>query len=227
MDRRTFLKAGTLAALASGAPTSRPASAQTGPANPSEERAQYTIRIGTGLVELAPDRIVSTTTYNRQSPGPLLRFTEGQRVIVDIQWIGTAERVSAIVQMKHPGIWVLGDLTDDDRRRGMGIVVEYAGRKGKPQWMKPRPFRWDYTRFVSADRVIPSPDEVIQMTFAKVNAADHGFNQWTGVMKDVVMLGGYKEMDIDFTTDNPGLTLFHCHMQLHMDYGFMALFDYA
>lgn len=28
-------------------------------------------------------------------------------------------------------------------------------------------------------------------------------------------------------SDNPGMTLFHCHMQLHMDYGFMCLFDYA
>ena len=27
--------------------------------------------------------------------------------------------------------------------------------------------------------------------------------------------------------DNPGPSLFHCHMQMHMDFGFMALFDYA
>jgi FtsP/CotA-like multicopper oxidase with cupredoxin domain len=27
--------------------------------------------------------------------------------------------------------------------------------------------------------------------------------------------------------DNPGPTLFHCHQQLHMDFGFMALFNYA
>jgi len=27
--------------------------------------------------------------------------------------------------------------------------------------------------------------------------------------------------------NNPGLTLFHCHQQLHMDFGFMALFDYT
>jgi len=33
-------------------------------------------------------------------------------------------------------------------------------------------------------------------------------------------------MEIDFTADNPGSTLFHCHMPLHVDYGFMALFDY-
>jgi FtsP/CotA-like multicopper oxidase with cupredoxin domain len=46
-----------------------------------------------------------------------------------------------------------------------------------------------------------------------------------GVRKDVAMLGGYQSMDVDFTADQPGLTLMHCHMQLHMDYGFMALFD--
>ena len=26
---------------------------------------------------------------------------------------------------------------------------------------------------------------------------------------------------------NPGLTLFHCHQQLRMDVGFMALFEYT
>ena len=49
----------------------------------------------------------------------------------------------------------------------------------------------------------------------------------SGVIKDVVMLGGYQEMEVEFLADNPGLTLFHCHQQLHMDFGFMALFDYA
>lgn len=49
----------------------------------------------------------------------------------------------------------------------------------------------------------------------------------TGVMKDVVMLGGFQELEFDFVADNPGPTLFHCHQQLHMDFGFMALFNYA
>jgi FtsP/CotA-like multicopper oxidase with cupredoxin domain len=48
-----------------------------------------------------------------------------------------------------------------------------------------------------------------------------------GVLKDVVMLGGFQEIEFDFVADNPGATLFHCHQQLHMDFGFMALFDYA
>jgi FtsP/CotA-like multicopper oxidase with cupredoxin domain len=54
-----------------------------------------------------------------------------------------------------------------------------------------------------------------------------GGKQTAGVIKDVVMLGGFQEAEIDFTADNPGLTLFHCHQQLHMDFGFMALFDYV
>ena len=203
---------------------------------------------------------------------------------VPVLWIGTAERVSAMVEMNHPGVWILGDLADDDRMHGMGIVVEYAGQKGIPQWVQPPHFRWDYSSFANAGRIAPAPDETLEMTFAKDNAAEAGFNRWTingiayppsqmmmppqhhlkrgqryrikmrnasddihpihlhrhtfeltsyagkpmaGLLKDVVMLGGYQEAEIDFVANNPGMTLFHCHQQLHMDFGFMTLFDYA
>lgn len=201
---------------------------------------------------------------------------------VPVLWLGAAERISAIVEMNHPGVWVMGDLANDDRRRGMGIVVEYAGQNGKPHWTKPKPFRWDYALFGNANAAPASPDETIDMTIVKHNASLNGFNQWTlngeafsmdamrpmvtlhegrryrlkfrnasddihplhlhrhsfeltriggkptaGVIKDVVMLGGFQELEFDFVADNPGLTLFHCHQQLHMDFGFMALFDYA
>jgi FtsP/CotA-like multicopper oxidase with cupredoxin domain len=89
---------------------------------------------------------------------------------VPVLWLGTAERVSAIVEMNHPGVFVLGDLSDDDRGHGMGIVVEYSGPTGKPQWMKPKPSRWDYARFGTA-AAAPEPDETIEMTIVKHNAA--------------------------------------------------------
>jgi len=202
---------------------------------------------------------------------------------VPVLWLGTAERVSAIVEMNHPGIWIMGDTDDDDRRHGMGIIVEYANHTGTPQWIVPPKSRWDYTRFAKPGASPATPDETLEMTFAKDNAAVDGFNRWTinsvaypmtstpqpavfhlregrryrvrmrnesddlhpihlhrhvfeltnimgkptaGVMKDVVMLGGYQELAFDFVANNPGLTLFHCHQQLHMDFGFMSLFDY-
>ncbi len=124
------------------------------------------------------------------------------------------------------------------------------------------------------DGVVTTPDQTFDMTFAKQNAGQAGFNRWTindvafsddnmkpmfrlqqgkryrlrmrnasddtrpihlhrhsfelvkvagqptsGVLKDVV--------EVDFVADNPGLTLFHCHQQLHMDFGFMALMEDA
>lgn len=54
------------------------------PAPEAESAADYTIRIGASPVEIAPNRILSTTTYNGQFPGPLLRLKEGQQVTVDI-----------------------------------------------------------------------------------------------------------------------------------------------
>jgi len=203
---------------------------------------------------------------------------------VPVLWLGTAERVSAIVEMTHPGVWIMGDLDNDDRRHGMGIVVEYAGRSGRPEWIAPQPSRWNYMLFAKSGSTSSDADKTFEMTFAKDNAADEGFNRWTingvnypmtgevmpaafyvqqgkryrvhmrnvsddihpihlhrhifeltsvvgrrtsGVTKDVLMLGGYQEAEIDFVADNPGLTLFHCHQQLHMDYGFMTLFDYV
>lgn len=45
-------------------------------------------------------------------------------VAVLVLWLGAAERISAIVEMRNPGIWILGDLSDDDRHAGMGIIIE-------------------------------------------------------------------------------------------------------
>lgn len=98
---------------------------------------------------------------------------------VPVLWLGTAERISAIVEMRHPGVWVLGDLDNDDRRRGMGIVVEYAGQSGEPQWVKPRKYQWDYSIFGKSVATPAAVDETIELLIVKNNAALGGFNQWT------------------------------------------------
>jgi FtsP/CotA-like multicopper oxidase with cupredoxin domain len=150
---------------------------------------------------------------------------------VPVLWIGTAERISAIVEMNHPGVWIMGDTADDDRNHGMGIVVEYAHRAGKPIWLPPPHGKWNYTWFASANPA-QDPDETFDIH--PIHLHRHVFElakvagqQTSGIMKDIVMVGGYQSVEIDFVANNPGLTLFHCHQQLHMDFGFMTLFDYV
>ena len=45
-----------------------------------------------------------------------------------------------------------------------------------------------------------------------------------GIMKDVVLIDAQTRAEVEFTADNPGASLFHCHQQNHMDLGFMMLF---
>jgi FtsP/CotA-like multicopper oxidase with cupredoxin domain len=202
-----------------------------------------------------------------------------KRRLVDVIELGTAERVDALVDMKNPGVWILGTPKDDDRKNGMGIVVEYANKNGAPRWIKPPKSAWDYTAF-GQPRNVPQPDETIRMTFGKINGGREQFNRWTingksfdpkdqpralrkgsryrlafdnqtddahpvhlhrnsfeltkvyekvtaGVLKDVVLVKPFRKIEVDFIANNPGLTLFHCHQQLHMDYGFKTVFNVA
>src|SRR5205807_6716877 len=91
-SRRGFLK--TTGAIAGGfllcprsilAQTKEPIQHSEPTVQQSESTApDYTLRIETSPVEIAPKRIISMTTYNGQFPGPLLRFKEGQQVTVDV-----------------------------------------------------------------------------------------------------------------------------------------------
>jgi FtsP/CotA-like multicopper oxidase with cupredoxin domain len=48
-----------------------------------------------------------------------------------------------------------------------------------------------------------------------------------GIRKDVITVPAQTRVDAEFVADNPGKSLLHCHLQDHMDAGFMMLFDYA
>lgn len=49
----------------------------------------------------------------------------------------------------------------------------------------------------------------------------------SGLHKDVLVVKANTTAEVDFVASNPGATLFHCHQQSHMDFGFMMLFRYA
>ena len=187
--------------------------------------------------------------------------------------LAPGERIDAVVAMNQPGVWVLGEEDSRQRSAGAGIVVEYAGEKGKPQWLAPPLHRWDYLAFAAT--AAPSKPELI--TPLVVEARSDG-NLWaingksyphtdliparrgvrnrlifdnrtdmahpfhlhrhtleitkycgrpaSGLFKDVVSVPAHQTAEVDFLAGSPGPSLFHCHHQFHMDFGFMALMEY-
>lgn len=110
------------------------------------------------LLRLKEGQRVNIPIHNNTDT-PELVLWHGQKVPSDIDgaWEEGApfipphgvRQISLVPQPAgfRSGVLILGDLADDDRGHGMGMVVEYAGQKRMPQWVKPPPFRWDYKRF--------------------------------------------------------------------------------
>jgi FtsP/CotA-like multicopper oxidase with cupredoxin domain len=205
-----------------------------------------------------------------------------QPQVVPMLRLAPAERVSALVEMNHPGAWVMGEVRKHIMAAGMGIVVEYAGSSGKPQWDQPDQLTWGYPVFAAPGPAPPpQPDMVtIPMVFESKFAGHGAMDRWAingksypetaspaltagqryrlafhnrsnndhpvhlhrhsfelrklpghpeihGIVKDVILLDAGTQVEVEFTADDPGPTLFHCHQQNHMDAGFMMLFHYA
>ncbi|WP_242618015.1 multicopper oxidase family protein [Edaphobacter modestus] len=198
--------------------------------------------------------------------------------------LSPAERVTAEVEMNHPGVWVLGEVRKHVMAAGMGIVVEYADRSGKPVWQQPQTLEWDYLWFsapgpIESARGEPSAEinvTVIPLVFQSKFVGHGAMDRWLingrsfpdtetvalkqgqryrlvlknksmddhpvhlhrqtfelrrlagretqGILKDTLLVSAGTEAEVEFTANRPGLTLFHCHQQDHMDMGFMMLF---
>ncbi|HXW61984.1 MAG TPA: multicopper oxidase domain-containing protein [Candidatus Acidoferrales bacterium] len=197
---------------------------------------------------------------------------------VGVLSLGPAERADAIVTMDAPGVWIMGEVDDTIRNKGLGIVVEYENRNEVPQWVTPPSASWDYTVFGSSGQT-SGPVEVVPLVFRRKFAGNNWVDHWTindkeypktepllvrnnakyrlrfdnqsdedhpvhlhrhtfeltrfagkntaGVLKDVVVVPRRNTVEVDFLANHPGLTLFHCHQQLHMDFGFMTLLRYV
>ena len=81
--------------------------------------------------------------------------------------IAPAERVSAVVEMNNPGVWVLGEVRKHIQAAGMGVVIEYAGASGKPAWTQPESLFWNYRQFAAQEETKPAGADVtgIDLTF--------------------------------------------------------------
>jgi Multicopper oxidase len=122
----------------------------------------------------------------------------------------------------------LGDGAIDEHARmhGMGIAVEYAGQSGKPEWKDPPQGKWDYRTFAKPEGVSQKPDGIIELTFTTEYHVEDRSDTFAINGKTSRCTLRFGEVTLEFTADQPGLSLFHCHAD-HMDYGFMGLFECA
>jgi FtsP/CotA-like multicopper oxidase with cupredoxin domain len=100
---------------------------------------------------------------------------------LDVLQLGPGERISAMVEMRNPGVWILGAVNDNDREVGrMGTIVEYAGMTGSPQWIRPPQPPWDYTIF---GQHVPQaelpPEQIVPMVIDRVVPGADGIEKWT------------------------------------------------
>jgi FtsP/CotA-like multicopper oxidase with cupredoxin domain len=205
--------------------------------------------------------------------------------------LAPAERVSAIVEMHNPGVWVLGEVRKHVQALGMAVAVEYEERRGPARWEQPSDLIWNYEQFAAAQPAhdSPAPPILVPLVFESRFRGHGAMEAWTingesypnakvaplirgrryrlqfinksmddhplhlhrhsfelrtlgapltaargaapneigGILKDVLLLDAQTRAEVEFTADNPGASLFHCHQQNHMDRGFMMLFEYA
>ena len=205
--------------------------------------------------------------------------------------LAPAERISAVVEMNNPGVWVLGEVRKHVQALGMAVAVEYDNKAGPARWEQPSVLKWSYEQFAAAQPGGPlsEPPILVPLVFESKFRGHGAMEAWTingesypnakvaplirgrryrlqfinksmddhplhlhrhsfelrtlgvplaaagavapqdirGIMKDVVLIDAQTHAEVEFTADNPGASLFHCHQQNHMDLGFMMLFGYA
>lgn len=79
LDRRSLLKHAAVLPIMSAVPRLARAADK-----PPTGKADYTLRIAPVSLELAPGKSITTTGYNGQVPGPVLRLREGRPVTINM-----------------------------------------------------------------------------------------------------------------------------------------------
>jgi FtsP/CotA-like multicopper oxidase with cupredoxin domain len=94
--------------------------------------------------------------------------------------LSPAERVSPIVEMNAPGIWVLGEVRKHLQAAGMGVIVEYANASGKPGWNQPSDLVWNYRQFAATEDAQLAGKEVkrIELSFTSKFQGHGNEEQW-------------------------------------------------
>lgn len=94
--------------------------------------------------------------------------------------LAPGERVCAEVQLDNPGVWVLGEVRKHVRAAGMGLVLEYAGRSGEPQWQQPQELDFGYEPFAHAGAAAAGEAPILVPLVIESRFRGHGgMEGWT------------------------------------------------
>ena len=109
---------------------------------PGQTSPDYRLEIASTTLELSPRERIRTTAYNGQSPGPLLRFKEGQAVTIEV-----TNRTNRPEVVHWHGLFlppsVDGAIEEGTPAIAPGAVARYTFT---PQ---PRGFRWYHTHVMA------------------------------------------------------------------------------
>ena len=135
----------------------------------------------------------------------------------------------------------------DEAQARLGAVTEPDG-KFELTFKKIPGNRVDYNRWTINDKQWPDTDPMMvqkgkryRMIFHNQTGDWHplhlhrhdfeivkiGGKSTAGIKKDILNMPRFSDAEVDFVANQPGPSLFHCHMQLHMDYGFKSLVKYT
>lgn len=213
--------------------------------------ADITLRIAEITAELGPKHTVRTVAYNGQTPGPLLRMTEGKSVTVEV--VNDTDRPELV---HWHGLHIPPEV-DGAHEEGTPLV---QGRDRRRYTFTPQPSGtcWYHTHAMAhhnltigsysgqfgmliveprTDPIRLTPNARNRLVFENRGMMDHPVHTHrynfelaryagratSGVWKDVVTVPMHQTVEVDLTANHLGPALFHCHNQFHMDFGFMAV----
>jgi FtsP/CotA-like multicopper oxidase with cupredoxin domain len=121
---------------------------------------------------------------------------------------------------------IFGDRTERPKPDATIPIVIEAGINGNLWAINGK--SWPNT-----DDILLRPNARNRLVFDNRGSMDHPVHLHrhtmelaSGAMKDVVTVPAHKTVEVDVVATSPGPSLFHCHQQFHMDFGFMAMMRY-
>ena len=106
---------------------------------------------------------------------------------VDSIFLGAGERIDAVVEMNHPGVWILGATERPVREAGLGVICRVRRPAPAAAMDRPAEDRPGTTRIFGEANVAlsPTPQQTIDMIFEKIPGGAGKFNLFSSTASPI------------------------------------------